>query len=437
MSDQLKFILLFLALFAFRTLFGLCHAFFSPDELQTYLIGLKWYCEGGWPYFGPDLIVTETGFYSQIPGPLEALLIGGPLHLLPIPEAPFLFLNLLTTGILAVWAWYLSERLPQVPSWFLFVWIALLPWNLQESANPINPSYLLIGSGLFFLGFLEAFPALSMGLFPSWLSFALMGFGIFWDMQFHQSWVLLPPFLLVAWVARFLKKKKGLGGDLAASAAGALPCVLLLVPTYLKFGWGQGTSGFHLASAFNLTNFLSFFTVLARFLSMPSQETLRFLLEPGAVHHLDFFKTSPWLWPFGLFLILMGWLQPLSLLVLSWLHRDKDTRTRTMIGTTLFALLLFWASFWFTSKDPMAHILYILMPLLMAFSLTLWAGLARRKWWRVLAVACLGVNILFQAGWMVHMGKTQSLYVDREKVVKAIGTKDYHLLGERRPGSHN
>src|SRR5580658_89673 len=122
MSNRWKFAFLFLALFIFRTAFGLSQPFFSPDELQTYLIGLKWYCHGGWPYFGPDLIVTETGYYSQIPGALEALLIGLPFHLLPIPEAPFLLLNFLSLSGLAFFSLYLSKRLPDIPFAFIFIW---------------------------------------------------------------------------------------------------------------------------------------------------------------------------------------------------------------------------------------------------------------------------------------------------------------------------
>ncbi len=49
------------------------------------------------PIFGPDLIVTETGFRFQIPGALEGLLIGTPLFFLPIPETPYLFLKHLVT----------------------------------------------------------------------------------------------------------------------------------------------------------------------------------------------------------------------------------------------------------------------------------------------------------------------------------------------------
>ena len=93
MSNSFKFILLFIFLYVFRTLFGLTQTFFSPDEIQTYLIGLKFYCTHAWPFFGPDLIVTETGFYSQIPGPLEGLLIGGPLWILPIPGSSFSYIE--------------------------------------------------------------------------------------------------------------------------------------------------------------------------------------------------------------------------------------------------------------------------------------------------------------------------------------------------------
>src|SRR5258708_8720196 len=119
MSKLLKFILLFFFLFAFRTAFGLSQPFFGVDELQTYLNGLKSYTTGTWPYFGPDLIVTETGFYTQIPGALEGLLIGLPLRLWNIPESPFLLLNLLSLSALAFFSWYLARRLPAFPFLFL------------------------------------------------------------------------------------------------------------------------------------------------------------------------------------------------------------------------------------------------------------------------------------------------------------------------------
>jgi hypothetical protein len=149
---------LFLFLLIFRTGFGFSQPFFSPDEMQTYLIGLKAYTNHLWPYFGPDLIVTETGFYTQIPGALEGLCVGLPFYLLPIPEAPFIFLNLLSLSALALLSFYISKRIREIPFLFIFAWLALLPWNLHESTNIINPSWLLFGSVFFFIGFLEAIP---------------------------------------------------------------------------------------------------------------------------------------------------------------------------------------------------------------------------------------------------------------------------------------
>ncbi len=74
MSNRTKLILLLLFLLGFRTLFGLSLNFFGGgeidhDPLQTYLIGLKCYTTGTWPYFGPDKYTAEVHF--QVPGALE------------------------------------------------------------------------------------------------------------------------------------------------------------------------------------------------------------------------------------------------------------------------------------------------------------------------------------------------------------------------------
>ena len=58
------------ALFLFRLLFGLSSEFFFEDETQIYLMGLRYYATGAWPYFGADVVWTR----SEIPGALQALL---------------------------------------------------------------------------------------------------------------------------------------------------------------------------------------------------------------------------------------------------------------------------------------------------------------------------------------------------------------------------
>ena len=103
--------------FCFRLGVGLCSQFYTgtEDEKQIYLIGLKFYTTGNWPYFGPD--VTRT---IQIPGALQGLVVGLPFYLAPIVEAPILLLNILSFGALAFLAWYCSRRLPDFPRWILW-----------------------------------------------------------------------------------------------------------------------------------------------------------------------------------------------------------------------------------------------------------------------------------------------------------------------------
>src|SRR6185295_2210010 len=94
-KDRRRWLIVFALLlaFLFRLAVGLCSEFWNPieDEKQIYLIGLKFYATGNWPYFGPD--VTPT---IQIPGALQGLTVGLPFYLLPIPEAPFVLLGILS-----------------------------------------------------------------------------------------------------------------------------------------------------------------------------------------------------------------------------------------------------------------------------------------------------------------------------------------------------
>src|SRR5215470_12523802 len=96
-----SFVLWLAAAFLFRLAFGLTSAFWRDDEKQIYLIGLKFFATRAWPYFGPDVAP-----HVQIPGALQGLLVGLPLFLLPIPEAPFLLLNLISFAGLCLFGWY-------------------------------------------------------------------------------------------------------------------------------------------------------------------------------------------------------------------------------------------------------------------------------------------------------------------------------------------
>ncbi|HVM33469.1 MAG TPA: hypothetical protein VMU88_10070, partial [bacterium] len=203
LSRNQKIMLALLAAYLFRLGFGLAMPFWSDDERQTYLIGLKCYTTNTWPYYGPDVNGSETSYSTQIPGALEGLLISLPLRVWPIPEAPYILLNLISLFAIALFTWYCSKKVPELSPWFIFGSLVVLPWNLHESTSIINPSWCLFGSVLFYLGFLETLPGFKMNLIKPALANALMGFGIFWVMQFHMSWMYLVAMFGVSLLMQF------------------------------------------------------------------------------------------------------------------------------------------------------------------------------------------------------------------------------------------
>jgi hypothetical protein len=436
MSKRNQYILVFLFLYAFRLGFGFSQPFFSTDERQTYLIGLKSYTENQWPYFGPDIYWADKNFESQMPGALEGLLIGLPLRALPIPEAPFLLLNLLTLSSLAFLCWYIHKRVPSISFPFILAWTSLLPWNLHESTNIINPSYLAIGSSFFFVGFLESLPGLSLGWISAPSGFALMGFGLFWNMQFHFSWILLVPFLALAVLWRVWTKELRIFPELVGFLGGSAFPLAFLLPTLLKFGFHQGAGGMGMAVWFNKDNFLGFFTVLARYYSLASYEMPRFL---GAGFHdrIQFLVESPWLILPGFFLWLTGLVQA-ALLGLGGFFIPNKKKEGPWINALTFGGFLFtWIAFWFNAKGAPAVSYYILLPLIVIYSFYVYDWLASRKAWRVFGTVCLAASLLFELGYAVKLMPRQSLYTDRPIVANAINQKNYQRLGERRLGSQN
>ncbi|HEV8233166.1 MAG TPA: hypothetical protein VGP84_01165, partial [Gemmatimonadaceae bacterium] len=154
--------LLLAACFAFRLLFGLSREFFFEDETQIFLLGFRYYATGDWPFFGPDVVWTR----SEIPGALQALLVGLPLRVLAIPESPFVLLNLLSFAAVCALAWYACKLRPAAPRWLIWGWFLTVPWTIQFSAHLINTSYILAPAILFFLGFFEVTPRLTLRLIP-------------------------------------------------------------------------------------------------------------------------------------------------------------------------------------------------------------------------------------------------------------------------------
>ncbi len=427
-----RFALLLGACFVFRLLFGLSREFFFEDETQIFLLGFRYHATGAWPFFGPDVVWTR----SEIPGALQALLVGLPLRILAVPESPFVLLNLLSFGALAAMAWYIGEQLPRMPRWLIWGWFLTIPWTIQFSTHMINTSYILPAACVFFIGFFEAVPGFSVRRLSPPIAFALMGVAVAWMMQIHMSWPLLAPYLLAAWLSRRSEGAAPLAINAAACLGGALIPGVLLLPTLARYGLTAGSGGVARNIHIHFVNPWIIVTTLARFLSFASLEITRFIATDGA-KRLEFFGRHLWLVPAALVVGLIGVVQPLWMLVdacrplRQWpeaMPRLKWAGLRTLAGASV---LLVYTSYWFVMEPPQAHAFYVLAPIAFMFAAFWWTFVDSPRA-RQIAAGVIVLNIAFHAGLAWTQWPELSLYKNRAVVAAAIRLKEPEMFAHRR-----
>jgi hypothetical protein len=429
--------LLLIGLFTLRVYYGLSLELRGGDAIQIYLLGLKFFATGQWPFFGPDVgVLARFGAghtQPQIAGPLQGLLVGVPLFLTEAPEAPLILLNVLSFAGLVFFGRYLVRRFPLVPAWMTYAWLLTCPWTLNFSTHVYNPSYLLALSCLFFVSFLELMPSLTGNLVAPEISFFLAGFALAGSSQFHLSWPLLLPFLLIAVVVR-ARERVLTPFQLGCLLAGAALPSALLVPTVAEYGFASlfaalrgnfEVNGQHAAAVVDLT---------ARFLSFASFELGRFLGQTGE-SRLEVLRQSPWLIPFVVGVGIVGLVQPFLMLVfllrprLLKLEGDQYGNVRWLVAATL---VLLFVVFLFTSRPPTARNYYILSPVAFLFGYLALGSLIQTPRARRWAVAILAGGAILHVGLAAQRFKADPWAGRRSTVVRAIQERDYRILGKRR-----
>ena len=419
--------LLFGAAFLLRLAYSLTTDFWLEDMRQIFLIGLRFYTTGEWPYYGPDVVYTET----QLPGALQGVLVGGPLFLVPLPEAPFVLLNLLSFGALLLLGWYISRRCPRVPAWFLWPWMFFAPWTLGFSTEINNPSYVLTGAVLFFVGLYELVPALRIGAIPHRVAGLMAGFGLLWVYQLHLSFVLLIPLLVLGFV--LLGRNDGRAAVAAGAwcAIGAIIAGLTLIPTLLRFGLLTVAGGTGASVTLDWGQLFRLPEVIARFLSFASFEAPRFF-GAGTEARLIFLREYWWSAPFVVFATLCGLAQAIVLFI-ALFRRQGPPGWTPVRRFTIALLVLIYLSFAFSVKSPSSHTFYVTLPVAMIYSFYVWEPLLAKPLIRNLAVALLIAGAVTHVAIAKDRVFKRSLYADRPLVMRAIAEKNYRLLGERRP----
>ena len=411
--------------FLARLGFGLLSDFWTEDERQVYLIGLAAHARGAWPYFGADIVWTQ----SRLPGALQGLLVGAPFRVLPIPEAPYLLLNVLSMGALCLLAWYLTRRLPELPPALLWAWLLSLPWTLNFSTHIVNTSYILPAAIVFFVGFFEAHPALSRGWLPARKAWFMMGAATLWMVQIHMSWVLLPPYLAAAlWRARGGARR--ILAHLGWWTAGAALVGSTLLPTIWRYGLAA-TGGAQQNLAPHLLSPGVLVSILARLLSFASYELNRFVGLSSA-RRLLLLSDNPWLIPLVAMVGLVGLAQPLALAGLWFRRRGPGPDWRAVKLTLLGTALWVYGSYFFSVKEPLAHAFYVTLPVVVIYAAQCAAFASWSVRWRRWTAAAIVANALLHVGLAVARGPERSLYRRRWLVQQAIGDREDRLLGERR-----
>jgi hypothetical protein len=421
-------LVLLLAVFVFRLGFGLSSNLFTEDETQVYLLGLRFHASHHWPFFGPDVNWTQ----SEIPGALQPLLVGTPFDLWPIPEAPYILLNVLSMGSLCLFAAYLSARLPRVPRWLLWGWVLTIPWTLDFSTHILNTSYILPASLVFFLGFFESWPPLAIGRVRPTVAHALMGLSLGWIIQIHMSWPLLLPFIGAAFLARLREGPRACAASLGAFALGAAGTGILLVPTLVQYGLSAGSGGtahnLHLHWRNPLTTVT---TTTARFLSFASLEVPRFLAT-GSPKQIVFLQQHLWLVPVAGLTGALGIIHPVWMATTAFRRRSTLPDWPAVRWLAVLTVLLVSTSYFFVMEPAQARSFYIVAPVALAYAAYCWTFLDSPRW-RMIAAGVVAVNLLLRASLALIHASGPSLYLDRPLLVEAIRMQEPDLFAHRRP----
>lgn len=420
---QKKFFFLILFLFIFRLAFGLVSEFWFTDELQIYLIGLKSFTTSTWPYYGPDLVYTNT----QIPGALQGLLVSAPFYIAKLPESPIVFLNILSFASLAFLASYITKRIKGVPIWLVWTIVMTTPWTMYYSTRVVNPSFAVIFSIPFFVALIDLLPVYKKPILNPKIAYFTLGICTTLVLQLHLSWVLLVPLAGIVFLLNIKTKLKLQFYNFSCYLLGLGIGLITLIPNLFIERSPSVSSNI----VFNIDNWENLPIITLRFFSFASNE-IAYILGGSTEERLSIVYNQLWMSPAVIILLLIGFVQ-VGLFVFLLFNKKIIPEFKKIKLLVIFSLLLIYFSFFFSIKGPSSHTFFIMLPLALFYAFYSYQWLISKTKYALKILKLMAIcGILFHIGLGIYNFKYKSLYKDRAKVERALEQMDYTILGNRR-----
>ena len=412
-------------MFALRLAYGLNLDFWGDDEKQIYLLGLRWFTTEEWPFFGPDVVYTQ----SQLPGALQSLLVGSGFYLWAIPEMPHIMLNLLSILAVFLFATFLTKGQSNLSQLWTLVWLGTLTWSLEMGTHVYNPSYLLLPAVGFWIAYFDMQTFSRRGwLKPIW-AFFIMGLAFGFIGQLHLSWPLLLPFACQC----LWQQRQRFAVNILALLVGAAILSTFVVPTFLQFGLLESVYAGTSNSTFNWGNLAYFFHYPIRLIAYSTYEPWMFLgLDSEA--RWSILKENWWLIPLVIVLLLVSLVYALWFLYEVAKALRRGTGVERQAAWLFVALWIFCVGiYFFSSRAPVARNFYLYFPAMVFIGWTFLNRLVDRLkvalvWFKVVVVCAVAFTGLLACARYPE----ESLYKDRELLWRTLKTKNADIFSTPR-----
>jgi hypothetical protein len=415
--------LLILALVTLRIYFGMQVNFAHEDYVQIYLIGLEHAISGDWPYWGPDVVWSQT----QLPGALQGLLVGAPLRWTGSPVAPLVLSNLISAFGLLLLFGYARKRFPDLPELFLLVVLFLIPFGLHHGSVLLNTAYLPFSGALLFIAVAELFIYREEPILPAGLSYLMLGIGLTVTYQLHLTWVMFLPFIVVLLIMSFQRVgMKKTAAQLGLLVSGAVIGAITLFPTL----WAHADVLF-LGTEGNLTfkpeRFGRVFDLLLRYLGMATFDvTHTFNIFKSAMAESTLAVISIWA------IKAVAIVQFIVIVITAFRQRTSQELKRILLlfGLTLLMAL---ALFVLGNKHLSARTYILLFPFPVWLSLLCYRTWYEKTWFRSVLWGGLGMVVLaFLSTAMADRDSDYSFNTQGLIIESALEQGDPEVFGTRR-----